>query len=83
MDADKVHHRIVGAGVHDKAAVVAHPHCHDTFALPQCFGDGILADQVNRNKKSKRALARTKGFDLRSGNDAACDRLEGVSWYPS
>jgi hypothetical protein len=38
---------------------------------------------VDRNQESKRALARTKRFDLWSGNDAACDRLKGVSWYPS
>jgi hypothetical protein len=38
---------------------------------------------VNRNQESERALARTERFDLRSGNDAACDGLKGVSWYSS
>jgi hypothetical protein len=76
VDADKVHHGIVGAGVHDKPTVVANPHGHVSLALRKLLGDGILADLVKGNEKPEGALAGAKGHDLRTDDDFAGDRLK-------
>jgi hypothetical protein len=80
VDADKVHHGVVGARVHDKPAVIADPHGHVSLTLRQLLCEGALPDFLMGNHKPERALAGSKGHNLRTSDDFAGDGLEtGVS----
>lgn len=81
MDADKVHHCVVGAGVHDEAAVVANPHGHVSLALRKFLGDGVLEDRLKGNEEPEGALAGSEGHNLRTDDNFACDRLQTESAY--
>ncbi len=81
MDANKVHHGIVVAGIHHQAAIVGDPHGHVSLPASNLCGGGVLADLRNGDHETEGALPGAKGSDLRASHNFAGDGLKPVSMY--